>query len=472
LRRLSIRARLTTAFVVALAIVLALAGLFVYLRTGSELSGAIDDGLRTRAADLEALVASGGPGSAELAGALFEGEEGFSEIVTTDGQVIATTLGPGAGPALDAETLRAAAEGRVEVDGLEIAGVDGETRVLAGPASGPQGEFVVVAGASTEDRSEALAGIAGAFLIGAPLALALAAGLGYLLATRALAPVEALRRRAEEVTLERSGERLPLPESEDELRRLAATLNAMLDRIEASLERERVFVADASHELRTPLAILRTELELARRPERTDDELRAAVRSAADEVDRLTRLAEDLLVIARSDQGRLSIRREPTDLAALLARVGDRFEQRAAEAGRVISVDAPAGLRADVDMIRIEQALGNLIDNALRHGDGAIGIAARREDGVAVIEVADEGSGFAAGFEDRAFERFTRADDGRTGGGSGLGLAIVSAIAEAHGGDVAIHRGGPGATLRIELPLSSEPHPSGVDTVSDGEREE
>ena len=467
LRRLSIRARLTAAFVAALAVVLALAGLFVYLRTGSELSGAIDDGLEVRAADLAALVAAGGPDSQELTGTLFEGEEGFSEILTTDGRVVASTLGDGAGTALDPATLAEATQGAVRLDGVEVPGLDGDARILAEPASSPGGDtFVVVAGASTGDRGEALAGIAGAFLVGAPLALALAGVLGYLLATRALAPVESLRRRADAITLERSGERLPLPEAEDELHRLAETLNAMLDRIEASLERERVFVADASHELRTPLAILRAELELARRPERTPDQLRAALASASEEVDRLSRLAEDLLVIARADQGRLPIKREPVELSELLERVSGRFAQRARDAGRTISIEAEPGARANVDVIRVEQALGNLIDNALRHGAGEVRLTASRRDGLVRIEVSDGGPGFADGFDAEAFERFTRADEGRTGGGAGLGLAIVKAIADAHGGRVSVVRSdGAGATVRVELPLSSGPHPAGVDTL-------
>jgi two-component system, OmpR family, sensor kinase len=454
LRRLSIRARLTVAFVAALAIVLALAGLFVYLRTGSELTGAIDDGLEARAGDLTELVASGGPDSPELTGTLFEGEEGFSEIVTPDGEVVASTLGPSAGVALDAETLERATSGSVLLEDVDVPGLDGDARVLAQPAASPEGEVIVAAGASTGDRSEALAGIAGAFAIGAPLALALAGALGYLLATRALAPVESLRRRAAAITLERSGERLPLPESDDELHRLAETLNAMLDRIEASLERERVFVADASHELRTPLAILRAELELAGRPERTIEDLRAALASATEEVDRLSRLAEDLLVIARADQGRLPIKRERVDVADLLERMRARFTTRSEAAGREISVDAPEGLRADLDVIRMEQALGNLIDNALRHGSGAIGLSAARRDGFVRLDVTDHGPGFADGFADQAFERFSRAGHGRTGGGAGLGLAIVRAVAEAHGGGVSVVRtGAPATTLRIELPL-------------------
>ena len=147
-----------------------------------------------------------------------------------------------------------------------VEGVEGQTRILAQPADSGPSEYIVVVGASTGDREEALAGLAGAFLVGAPIALLLASGLGYLLAGRALAPVEAMRRRAAEITLERSGERLPLPKADDEIHDLGATLNTMLDRIEASLDRERVFVADASHELRTPLAILRTELGAGRAP--------------------------------------------------------------------------------------------------------------------------------------------------------------------------------------------------------------
>ena len=152
-----------------------------------------------------------------------------------------------------------------------------------------------------------------------------------------------MRRRAAEITSERTGERLPLPPADDEVRHLGETLNSMLDRLEAGLERERVFVADASHELRTPLAILRTELELAANPERSAGELHDAVVSAGEEVNRLSRLADDLLVIARADQGRLPIAPEPVELRELLERMRDRFAHRAAAGGRKIVVDARPG---------------------------------------------------------------------------------------------------------------------------------
>jgi signal transduction histidine kinase len=264
-----------------------------------------------------------------------------------------------------------------------------------------------------------------------------------------------MRRRAQEITAERSGERLPLPRAHDEIHRLGETLNLMLDRLDAGLQRERVFVSDASHELRTPLAILGAELELADRPDRSPEYLRAAVGSARDEIDRLSRMAEDLLVIARFDQGKLPIARQPVELRTLLERVRDRFAHRADGGKREIAVDVSPGSRVNLDPFRVEQALGNLVDNALRHGEGRVLLSARRRDARVELEVSDEGSGFPNGFEMEAFERFTRADPGRSGGGTGLGLAIVRAIAVAHGGQVSVVSGGgnPTTTLRLTLPL-------------------
>jgi signal transduction histidine kinase len=435
-------------------VVLALAALFVYVRVASDLNESIDTGLQARADDLAALVATSGGRPPDLESArLLESEEGFSQILDPQGAVVANTLQPGAGRPLGSADVRAASRGTILIEDREVAGIERSARILARPVDSPRGSFVVVVGASTQDRSETLAGLARSFLIGAPIALLLACGIGYLLAGRALVPVEAMRRRAQEITLERSGERLPLPRADDEIHELGRTLNEMLDRIEASLERERVFVADASHELRAPLAVLRTELELAGRQERSTEELREALQSAAEEVDRLSQLAEDLLVIARSDQGRLPIARERVELRTLLERVRERFVRRATAAGREIVIDAPQHAPADLDPLRVEQALGNLIENALRHGGGDVRLAAWRDNGSAVLEVSDQGPGFPDGFAANAFERFTRGDDGRTGGGAGLGLAIAQAIAVAHGGAVEITDSGATATtLRITVP--------------------
>ena len=451
LGRLSIRARLTVAFSASLLCVLALAGLFVYLRVSSSLTEALDDGIEARANDVEAVLERSGDKPPQLSGGLFEGEEGFAQILTPEGEVIASTLGPRTGPAIDAAQIRRASTSSLIVN-RDVPGLDAEARVFAEPASSEQEDFVIVSGASTGDRDEALAGIAGAFVVGAPLALLLASGLGYLLASRSLAPVDQMRRRADEITLEHGGERLPLPRSEDEIHRLGETLNRMLDRIEESLQRQRSFVADASHELRTPLAVLRAELELAERPGRSRAELVSALDSAAEEVERLSRLAEDLLVVAQSDQGRLPIRRESVRVEELASRVGARFEHRAEEEKRRVLINVPEELEANLDAIRIEQALGNLIDNALRHGAGDVRVSARRAGDELVLDVSDSGNGFPIGFEQEAFERFTRADTGRTGEGTGLGLAIVQAIVTAHGGHARVIHAEPGAVVSIHLP--------------------
>ena len=176
----------------------------------------------------------------------------------------------------------------------------------------------------------------------------------------------------------------------------------MLGRIDAALAHERAFVADASHELRTPLAILKTELELALRGEKTPDELRAAITSASEETDRLTQLAEDLLVIARSDQGGLPVHREQVDVEELLEGVRARFASRAAEAGRALSVDAGAAAAIAVDRVRIEQALANLVENALRHGEGRVRLWARVVDQAMELHVSDGGIGPSAEFLPKA----------------------------------------------------------------------
>jgi two-component system OmpR family sensor kinase len=298
-----------------------------------------------------------------------------------------------------------------------------------------------------DDRNDVLGGLVTTFAVGSPLAVLVASLLGYALAGVALRPVEAMRARAADVSLAPGDERLPLPAAHDEIRRLGETLNDMLDRLSRSFERERRFVADASHELRTPVAVLKTELEGALRAGGHASEVRTALIAAVEECDHLAQLAEDLLVIARSSEGRLPVRAERMAVAPLLESVRDRFIDRAHGRGRGIHL-AVDGAEVTADPLRLRQALGNLVDNALRHGTGDITIAGREAEGGVVLEVGDEGPGFAPEIAGRAFERFTRGDAARTRGGSGLGLAIVRAIAEAHGGEATIA----GAGVRLWLP--------------------
>jgi heavy metal sensor kinase len=315
---------------------------------------------------------------------------------------------------------------------------------------------VVVVGASLEERGEALENLTRQLLLGGPLALLVASLLGYLLAAAALRPVESMRREAEAVSASEPGRRLPLPPATDEIARLGTTLNTMLGRLEAALARERRFVSDASHELRTPLATLRAELELALRRRRSKAELEAAVASAAEEAERLSQLAEDLLVLARSDDGSLPVRRERLPAAKLLADVRERYARRAAEAGRSIAVEAPDELQLDADRLRVEQAVGNLVENALRHGAGRILLAAHQRQDRVELHVHDQGPGFPPGFVEHAFERFTRADPARQGQGAGLGLAIVDVIARAHGGSAHAASRPDGADAWVEFPSVTE----------------
>lgn len=452
LRRLPIRARLAAALAVAMSVVLVLTGAFVYVRLASDLNRAIDDGLRSRADDVAALVAQADSGLAEGGSLrLADSEEAFSQVLSADGRVLDST--PGASrPALDAAEI-GQLTGPTILDDRQVAGIEGAARLLATPVTAQDSDLVVVVGSSTNDLREALDGLVRALALGGPVAVLVTAALGYLLAGLGLAPVEAMRRRAEQVTLARSGERLPLPAAEDEIHRLGETLNAMLARLEAAFERERAFVADASHELRTPLAVLRAELEVTLRGQGYDEAVGRSLATALEEVDHLSRVADDLLLIARSQDGDLALKPEATGMRELIRSVVERFRAAAEAQGRAIVLGRGEEIEAEVDPLRIRQAVGNLVDNALRYGEGEVGVELRGVPGGVTISVSDAGPGFPDGFAERAFERFTRADPGRARGGSGLGLAIVQAIANAHGGTATIaDAAGRGARVVLTIP--------------------
>ena len=430
--RLPLRLRLTLGFALAMAVVLGAVGALLYVRLDDALSEQLDESLEVRA---QALADGGGIGTGD--------EENVAQRLGPDGSPTASSPGLGAPLVTPEEAVRAQGGSFFltrEVNGEPM-------RLLVTPT--------LVVGASLEDRDEALDELLAQLLIVGPLALLLASAAGYFLATAALRPVEEMRREAAEISGDAAGRRLPLPRAPDEIRRLGETLNAMLDRLQDSLARERRFVADASHELRTPLALLQTELELALRHKRTPGELEEALRSARDEVDRLARLAEDLLVLARLDEGRLRLRTSEVPARELLEAVARRFDGRAAAEGRALEVEAdPVSFPGD--RLRLEQALGNLVDNALRHGKGTVRLAAEARDREVDLRVADEGPGFADDVLPVAFERFTREDEARGNGASGLGLAIVDAIARAHGGSAqAANEPDGGALVTLALPGES-----------------
>ena len=425
---------------------LAGAGLFVYVRLRTDFNEAINETLGERSAGLALVARKPDPTLEALgAGVVGDPEQSFGQVLDANGRVI-YTAGGARGAALQPREVARSLRGPVRFE-RRVAGIEGRVRVIARRA----GARVIVAGESLDDRDQALHDLVRALLISGPLAVLLASSIGYALATAGLAPVEAMRRRAAQVSLTAADERLPLPGARDEVRRLGETLNDMLDRLRRSFERERRFVADASHELRTPIAVLKTELEGALRAGDYGPDVRDALVAAVEECDHLAQLAEDLLVVARAQEGRLPVRREELVVQSVLEGVSERFSDRARQYGRVIRVDADESLSVSADPLRVRQALGNLVDNSLRHGDGDVVLTGRRMQGGVALEVADHGAGFAPDIARRAFERFTAGDHARTGRHAGLGMAIVRSVAEAHGGSALILPDSK-ATVRVWLP--------------------
>ena len=450
LTRLSIRIRLTVVFAGVMAIVLLALGAFVYERVGSSLNSSVNRDLDVRADDISALTHRAATGD----GRDFGGAEGVAQLLTPTGRVARATPDVGTRPLLTPAQVLAVHGGplRFELSSLPGFG-EGHWRVLARPVSDVPGAEIAVVAASLEPREEALDHLFVELLLGGAAALLLASAAGYGLAAAALRPVEAMSRKAAAISLRGDDKRLPVPPTGDEIAKLGERLNEMLARIEAAFAHERRFLADASHELQTPLAILRAELELALRRPRSREELEDVVRSAQEETNRLGKLAEDLLVVARSDQGALPVSVATVGADELLRGVAERFARRATEEGRTLSTETPAGLELVCDPVRIGQALANLIDNSLRYGGGSITLAAIPRGDMVELHVRDDGGGFPAAFLPRAFERFSRAGDARSSTGSGLGLAIVQAIAMAHGGSAAAaNRGGGGSDVWLALP--------------------
>ncbi|HZR91535.1 MAG TPA: ATP-binding protein [Gaiellaceae bacterium] len=448
--RLPIRLRLTLAFAAAMAVLLAGLAFLLLHHLAASLDRTLDQGLRARAADVSAIVQQSDTGLREAATSPVASSKSFAQILDRRGRIVDETRGLGSRPLLDARQLARARSAPLLVERTRRLGID--VRLLAVAVTAQDQHLVAVVGAPLAARDDAIVNLRRELLLGGPPALLATAVIAYLLAAAALRPVERMRARADTISERHLSERLPLPRARDELARLGQTLNAMLARIEAGVARERRFVADASHELRAPLALLRAEVELALEQRRPEPELRAALRSVGEEADRLAQLADDLLLLARLDEGRLPLHHERIDVVALLDAVVTRFERRSAEAHRPITV-VPVPVRLEGDRLRLEQALANLLENALRHGGGAIDLYVRETDEAVELHVADHGPGFPDGFLPDAFARFSRADQARTEAGAGLGLAIVAEIAAAHGGTVgAVNRPGGGADVWLALP--------------------
>jgi heavy metal sensor kinase len=319
----------------------------------------------------------------------------------------------------------------------------------------------VVLTASLAETDRTMAQLRTVLVTTVPVVLLAAAGVAYLLATRALAPVSALVREARSITAQSLDRRLPVANPHDELGRLAATVNDMVGRLERSFAEMRRFTADASHELRTPLAVIRAEAESAL-GRSGDDEVQQMLGSALEECDRLARLTDQLLTLARQDAGLLEQRSDPVNLAELTAGVVETLRPLADAKGVTLAVEAGAPAAETLtsgDPDRLRQVLLNVLDNALKHtAAGSVTARVKAAGPTVAVEVRDTGEGIPPEHLPHVFERFYRVDRARTreDGSTGLGLSIARSIVEAHGGRIELtSTRGEGTTCVISLPRTN-----------------
>ncbi|MDT3446160.1 MULTISPECIES: cell wall metabolism sensor histidine kinase WalK [unclassified Pseudofrankia] len=442
--RRSVRTRLLMAFIAGTVIVLVLGLSLLYVVLDRQLRGALDADLADRAGDLAVSVRTGDR-------TVVSGDP-MAQVYAADGTVVTGSAELGGRRLLDAEQVRAVHDAVLVGRDLPLGYRGAPLRVrLRSQPVGASGLVLTVgvAATSVERASDRQFMV---LLLAAPLLIAALAALGWILIRAALRPVDALTRQAAAISSLDSTQRLPPVHGDDEIARLAATLDSMLARLAVAFTRERAFVDDASHELRTPIAVLRGEIDLALTALDDRGEVEQSLLAARGQVDRLTRLTEDLLLLARERAGSLVVHRQPVDLTDLAL-------AEAAALGRVTGLrievhSEPVVVEADPD--RLRQVLTNLAANSAAAGATTADVRITADRDTTAVAWADDGPGFPPDLVDSAFERFVRGDAARTTTGAGLGLSIVRAIVVAHGGSVQVRNGAPlgGAVVTVGLPLT------------------
>ncbi|MGW7523196.1 ATP-binding protein [Streptomyces sp. NPDC054783] len=445
--RLPVVTRLVLAVAVTMSLVLTGTAGLVYWRVQSALDRQLHDDLATYRHSLDRAVRAGTVLPPGPSGSL-------CQVLDTRGRVLAPSAAVGHRSLLTPAELEVAVRGHaVRRDVGSLLPITPDTLRLRAERVRASGGAtrVVVAAVRRGHRDEALRELLAQLALASGLTLIAASYVGYRTARAALRPVERYRTAAAALADGEPNLRLDVPaDRDDEITRLGHTLNRMLDRLEASAVRERRFVADASHELRTPLSLLRAEVDVALHRPRSAEELNQTLRSVDAEVQRLIDLSNALLDLEElGSTGHIT--RAPVGLADLVDNAVAPHLRTAGRAGRGLTADA-ADTSVDVDARWLVPAIGNLVDNALRHGKGAVAVTAVVHEGRLRLSVTDEGPGFPPGFLPRAFDRFARAEASRTSEGSGLGLAFVQAVAVAHGGTVRAENSGGGATVTVDVP--------------------
>ncbi|MDQ2809351.1 MAG: ATP-binding protein [Chloroflexota bacterium] len=464
----TLRVRLTGWYVVLLGLVLLAFSALLYTLLEHGLQQQVDQGLQVAATGaLGALtVEQGRPqlqnGESENDFTLL-GERGLLvRVGLLDGQIVASR-GPFQSVPVPPAALTAVGQGQAHFATLAGAGRELPVRLYTLPyVAGARVVGFVQVGQSLQPTQDSLHQLLWLLLLGVPLTLGLTSLGGLFLADRALGPIDRITRAAQRISAEDLSRRLNLPPSADEVGRLAATFDAMLVRLDTAFQLQRRFAADASHELRTPLAIIKGNIGVALQRSRSAAEYQQVLTDLDDEVDRLTRLVEDLLLLARADSGHPLLHLEPLDLADLLQVVVDQVRPLAAARGIGLTLQNPPAVPMLGDPDKLLRLFLNLLDNAIKYtpAGGQITVRAAGTAAGITVTVQDSGLGMPAEQLAHIFERFYRADAARSrvNGGSGLGLAIAQWIVQAHNGQiVATSQIGAGSTFAVQLPYALPP---------------
>lgn len=454
---MSIRLRLVSIVAATATLLVLIGGIAFEARLASGMRQTLEDSLRASAvrvlADIrehKVLLVTRRSGAAPTS------DQSIVQVLSSTAGVEYTTTIAGDTSLLSVGELAKSARGTVFLQ-KSHSSWSNPALLLAEPVPGKAATLVV--GALLDEVDDSTSRVRNELLLGGPLVVLIASAGGWLLAGQALKPVERLRVEATAISTKLPNRRLAEPKTKDEIAKLARTMNSLLDRLQGSLIHQREFVAAASHELRTPLAVLKAELEVARRPGRTPTEMRRSLDVLARRVEQLSRLSGDLLLLARGDEGAMPFQFSRERLEPLVAESLQSLREVADERGIVLVLDADSKVTAAVDGGRFQQVVDNLVSNALQHGTGTsyVEVSIREDAGWAVVEVLDEGPGLSEELLARAFERFSRIDVAVSGKnrGAGLGLAVVRMIVEAHHGTVEIrNRAEHGASVLIRLPVS------------------
>lgn len=461
---LSIRAKLTLWYLGIAALVLGAFAVAIYFYLSRGLLTAIDTSLWNQAERI--ALATGHPSSNEeptQPGSLMLAPQ-FVSIVDKEGEVTDAILDAEGHevPLIQSSLEQSAGDGKPRLDQVSVSG-DEHARIITWPARDEEGElFFVVVGQSLKDLERAQRQLLILLAVSNPIALLLASLGGLWIANKALRPVDRLTRAAERIGRGSLSERVEESRSKDEIGRLAATFNEMISKLEQAFERERRFTADASHELKTPLAVLRGDIEVALRRERSAEEYRNVLASSLEEIARLTKLTDDLLTLARSDAGERVLELEPIRLDTLAAEAHAFIQPLADSSGVRLNYESPSSpIVIEGDGKRLKQLLVNLLDNAIKYtpSGGSARLVLSVQDSLALIEISDNGRGITAESLPHIFERFYRRSDPRDSRvtGFGLGLAISKWIVDAHNGSIEVEsEQGRGSRFTVRLPLAEE----------------